>query len=409
VHHCQCLDEPRAEEVALAFANVVAGLWPVPAEHARPAFFPTERSRDVYPISRILFSEEAMKSVIRLLVLFVVATSCSAQTQVTEMKSLVGRKAVVQRMPFYQPGTYQRIPNIYAGQTVTIIDVKPSGMFSAMPKLTGQQMASLSAESRANIENVRNAATIVVQFADGTKADTGAMPVMPSMLPSYLEVIPASAASTSIAGASDSIASPISTNPISPTSSKTDLAGSSADMLPDDRVQLALAGNGKDHAVAIMDGGTGSPSLTPHIASITLYMPEAVLAIRSASAKSQFIKYVPSDEEKRKSLTIQAHGSAGSTIPEGCTSVTRVVLLSDPSGHVVKESYFSESSTQVWKNGFGATNGCDDLIAKFWLKDVQQVRDAAPNGEFFVAVFSGAVNTKTYKVKSKHQAKLGLK
>ncbi len=350
-----------------------------------------------------------MNRVIQLLVLFVVATSCAAQTQVTEMKSLVGRKAVAQRMPFYQPGTYQQIPNTYAGQTVTIIDVKPSAMFAAMPKLTERQMASLPAASRANIENVRNAATIVVQFADGTKADTGAMPVMPSMLPSYLEVIPDLAASSSIAATSDSSASPSPVNPISPATATTDLAISPADMLSDDQVQLALAGNGKSHAVAIMDGGAGSPSLTPHIASITLFMPEAVLAMQSASAKLQFIKYVPSDEEKRKSLMIQAHGSAGSTIQEGCTSVTRVVLLSDPSGHVMKEAYFSEPSAQVWKNGFGATNECDDLTAKFSLKDVQQVKGAASNGEFFVAVFSGTVNTKTYKVKSKHQSKLGLK
>lgn len=250
-----------------------------------------------------------------------------------------------------------------------------------------------------------------MQFADGTKADTGAMPVMPSMLPSYLEVIPDPAASSSIAATSDRSASPTPTpaNPISPASATTDLAISSAEMLSDDQVQLALAGIGKDHAVAIMDGGPGSPSLTPHLASITLFMPEAVLAMQSASAKSQFIKYTPSDEEKRKSLMIQAHGRAGSTIQDGCTSVTRVVLLSDPSGHVMKEPYFSEPSTQVWRNGFGATNECDDLIAKFSLKDVQQVKGAAPNGEFFVAVFSGTANTKTYKVKSKYQAKLGLK
>ena len=57
-----------------------------------------------------------MKSVLRLLMLFVVTTSCSAQTQVPEMKGLLGRKAVVQRMPFYKPGTYQRIPSTYAGR-----------------------------------------------------------------------------------------------------------------------------------------------------------------------------------------------------------------------------------------------------------------------------------------------------
>ncbi len=105
------------------------------------------------------------------------------------MKTLAGRKAVVQRMPFYQPGTYQLIPQTYAGQTVTIIEVKPSTMFAMMPTLTASQMASLPPELRQAYENTTTASTIVVQFQDGTKADTGAMPVMASNLPSYLEVV----------------------------------------------------------------------------------------------------------------------------------------------------------------------------------------------------------------------------
>ncbi len=123
-------------------------------------------------------------------VLTVVFAGCGhAQTQTIDMKAMVGKKAIAQRMPFYQPGTYIPISNAYAGQTVTIIDVKPSAMFASMPKLTAKQMASLPPEQRENIENVRNACTVVVQFSDGTKADTGAMPVMPTTLASYLEVI----------------------------------------------------------------------------------------------------------------------------------------------------------------------------------------------------------------------------
>jgi hypothetical protein len=38
-----------------------------------------------------------------------------------------------------------------------------------------------------------------------------------------------------------------------------------------------------------------------------------------------------------------------------------------------------------------------------WSRDGE-----APNGEFFVAVFAGTVNTKMYKIKPKHQSKLGL-
>lgn len=130
-----------------------------------------------------------MRTVMCLIASLSLVVSCQAQGQLTDLKSLIGRKAVAQRMPFYQPGTFQTIPNTYAGQTVTIIDAKPSAMFASIPKLTARQMASLPPQSRENIENVRNAAVLVVQFADGTKADTGSMPVMASTLPSYLEVI----------------------------------------------------------------------------------------------------------------------------------------------------------------------------------------------------------------------------
>jgi hypothetical protein len=136
-----------------------------------------------------------MKKLPAAILLTCIAACGQAQTT-TDMKMLIGREAVVQRIPFYQPGTYQMIPNTYAGQTVTIIDVKPSAMFASIPRLTAGQMASLPPQSRENIENVRNAAILVVQFADGTKADTGPMPVMPSNLSSYLEVIGHPAASS---------------------------------------------------------------------------------------------------------------------------------------------------------------------------------------------------------------------
>jgi hypothetical protein len=105
---------------------------------------------------------------------------------------------------------------------------------------------------------------------------------------------------------------------------------------------------------------------------------------------------------------IVAQGFAGKTITEGCTSITRVVLLPETSGGVVQEAYLSEPFQELWQNNFGATNQCQKLRAMFSLDDVQRVRAAALNGEFFVAVFSGSVNTKIYKVKKKHQSKLGL-
>lgn len=145
---------------------------------------------------------------------FTLALPLLAQGAAIDLKTLVGRKAIIQRMPFYVPGTYQAIPQTYAGQTVTIIAVKPSTMYAAMPKLSVRQMASLPPESRANIENVRNASTFVVQFEDGTKADTGAIPIMPTTFSSYLDLIPYPAAEAAATAAS---VVPTTTDPASAT------------------------------------------------------------------------------------------------------------------------------------------------------------------------------------------------
>jgi hypothetical protein len=75
---------------------------------------------------------------------------------------------------------------------------------------------------------------------------------------------------------------------------------------------------------------------------------------------------------------------------------------------MVKEAYLSEPLNETWRNNFGATSECQALRAKFSLNDVRKVREAAPNGEFLVAVFSGSVKTKMYKIKRKHQSKLAL-
>jgi hypothetical protein len=177
--------------------------------------------------------------------------------------------------------------------------------------------------------------------------------------------------------------------------------------LSNDEVKLALDGKGKSHWVEIQDMGLMAAQGS-QVPRIVLFMPEAILAIRAETAKKSFTQYVPSEEDKRSSLTIAARGYAGKTIADGCTSVTRVVLLSDQSGKVVREAYLSEAVNEVWKNNLGGTNRCQALRVKFGLDDVAVVKAATVDGEFFVAVFSGATNTKTYKVKKKHQRQLGL-
>jgi hypothetical protein len=175
--------------------------------------------------------------------------------------------------------------------------------------------------------------------------------------------------------------------------------------LSPEEIQRAIRGEGKDHWIEIEDMGltAANGSGTPRI---LLFMPEAVLASQSESAKKQFLTYEPTSEEKRRSLMISAHGFVGKTAREGCASVTRVILLSDPSGGVVKEAYLSEPLNETRQNGVRAAH-CQALRTKFTLDDVQKVKAAAPDGEFLVAVFSGTVNT-MYKIKKKHQAKLAL-
>jgi hypothetical protein len=103
--------------------------------------------------------------------------TCFAQQAVTDLKSLIGKKAIAQRVPFYEPGTYKMIPNTYAGQEVTIIAFKP---ISIPRTLTAQQLDRLGAQAKAMIQDAQNSGTVVVQFADGTKADTGV--ILPSLL-----------------------------------------------------------------------------------------------------------------------------------------------------------------------------------------------------------------------------------
>jgi hypothetical protein len=314
-------------------------------------------------------------------------------------------------MPLYEPGTYKAIPNTYAGQQVTIIAFKPM----AMPKiaLNSEQLARLSVQQRAAIQDSQNMGTLVVQFADGTKTDTGT--IMPSLLANYLELVeqPPPASAAGLGGATErpqpATAASLGGAPENPqpTLPSPVVQPRPVDELTAEEVEMALTGKAKDNWVLIQDMGLMAAQGN-QVPAITLYMPEAVLAIRARSAKKQFTQFEPSAEDRRRSLMIVAQGYAGKTIAEGCTSITRIVLLSDPSGGIVEVAYLSEPLDETWRNNFGATNSCQELRAKFSLESVKKVKAAAPNGEFLVAVFAGAVNTKMYKIKHKHQSKLGL-
>jgi hypothetical protein len=185
------------------------------------------------------------------------------------------------------------------------------------------------------------------------------------------------------------------------------------EFLSDSAVRSAIGGNCKGHSAVLTDKGTAIATALMTVPanqepSIGLYMPECILALKSASARKQFLKYVPDTEDRRTSLTIVANGWIGGTIRDGCASITRIVLVSDKSGRVTREAYLSDALPSNWQNGYGATTSCQDLRAKFKLSDVAAVQAAAEKKEFYVAVFAGGTNTKMYKVKEKYLADLGL-
>jgi len=324
-------------------------------------------------------------SAIAIIVLSITMVTFAQQVQ--DMGQLVGKKVVAQRMPLCEPGTYDHVL-AYAGKQATVLSAKPS----TFPAVSESVLARMKPEARALVEDQRKAATLLVQFGDGKKLDTCAA-IGPARISQYFEL-----------AEGETLA------PLPEQSRKTaTVQTQSVEMLSEDEVKSALAGNGKDHYVQINDAGfmaaQGALGTLPHI---TLFMPEAIIAIKVEQAKKQFLSYEPSEEDRKRSLTVFAQGYIGSTYQEGCISVTRVVLLSNPSGGTVEEAYSSEPGNETWANAYGATNHCQWLRAKFPMAAVKGVQAAAPDGEFYVAVFAGARNTKTYKIKHKYEAKLGL-
>src|SRR4051812_48547667 len=103
----------------------------------------------------------------RLVVLVLAMGILRAQAQeqaILSLDVLVGKQVIVQRIPLCQPGTFTAVLT-YAGKQATVTSLKPS---KAVPILPPRTMNRLPAESRAIMEDQQRAATLVVQFEDGT-------------------------------------------------------------------------------------------------------------------------------------------------------------------------------------------------------------------------------------------------
>ncbi len=333
------------------------------------------------------------------LLLLSLAASCFGHAQqpsvqeppvIQDPAQLVGKKINVNRLPLCELGTY-KLDFSHAGMEATVISAKPSRAVA----LSKSVLDKMSPDMREIILDQQNASLLLLQFDDGAKRDTCAA-IGPKKLAEYVDLSPGQ-----------------SLEPVAPSQKPANLltflpATPHTAELSEEEVNSALSGLGRDHWIRIEDMGLMAAQ-GAQVPSIILFSPEALLAIRSDSAKKQFIKYEPTHEDRQRALTVVAEGFVSKNVQGGCDSITRVVLLSDPSGNFVKEAYLSEPLEETWRNAYGAGNYCQALQVKFSLEDVEQVRAAAQDHEFYIAVFSGTTKGKMYRIKHKHQSKLGLK
>lgn len=182
----------------------------------------------------------------------------------------------------------------------------------------------------------------------------------------------------------------------------------STDHLSEAEISTALAAKTNSGAVYIEDVRF-LKNCDAQASALFIYTPEAWLRLLSINAREQYLQFRPGEADRLRALTISATGCArvermvnGPT----CESVTRVILLSDPAGSIVIESFANGSTEKTWRNTFGAAVTCSSLVSRFSMADVQKVRNR--NGEFMVATFNGAQLIKLYAVKGKYLKQLGM-
>ena len=307
---------------------------------------------------------------------------------IQEPAQLIGKRVNVQRMPLCQPGTYTA-DLAHAGKQATVVSLKPN----KMPKLPSMVMSAMTPELRDMMEDQQNAATLLLQFEDGTKLDTCA-PIGPRKLAEYLELVPGETLEA------------ISQVHPAPAGSFPDR--NSADYLSQPEIASALSdGSGKGF-VHIEDMGFVTPSrCEAQMPGLSVFTPQGLLRALSQSARKQYRKFTPDPEDTLKTLTVISYGCAtGTSAGPVCESITRTTLLSDKGGRMVVEAIAQNPLPQSWQNGFGATAACSSLVSKFSLSDVQRVRNK--KGEFLVATFNGPRLLKIYTVKEKHVKELGM-
>jgi hypothetical protein len=215
---------------------------------------------------------------------------------------LVGKKIDVKPLPLCEPGTYNGDLE-HAGMIATVIGTAPSAY--PIPPLSKSILDRMQPAARDMILDQQKALLLTVQFDDGAKRDTCAA-ISPKNLANYIELAPGE----TLGPAPASLATP--TIPVAASSTT-----AAAAELSDEEVKAALEGKGGNDWVAILDGDLGAYS-GAQVPEITLYLPQAILAMQNASAKRQYLSYVPSHEDRENALTVFAQGFVANNVLDGC-------------------------------------------------------------------------------------------
>jgi len=118
-----------------------------------------------------------------LLLLLAVSSFGKNPPAIKDPMKLVGKKVNVHNIQLCQPGT-NKADLAHAGKQAIVISAKPNAMPAMSPAFTSR----LTPEARALLDNQQKAATLLLQFEDGTKLDT-CTPIGPGELAFYLELV----------------------------------------------------------------------------------------------------------------------------------------------------------------------------------------------------------------------------
>jgi hypothetical protein len=126
------------------------------------------------------FTQNMRHPLVVLLALFT-STGVAQEIGPTE---LVGKKVIIGRLPLCQPNTFTADIS-HSGKQATVVSAKPS----KSPQLPNNVLNRMPPESRAMFEDLKNAATLLFEFEDGTKLDSCA-PIGPKRIAESLELAP---------------------------------------------------------------------------------------------------------------------------------------------------------------------------------------------------------------------------